>query len=111
MPFAKWHQRDRDGGVPWYVLLDAEGKELVTSNLPGSAPESAGKNFDVPGEPADVDRFVSTVRAAVPGPPEETLAAMRLGLGRSRPGVRPAAALGRAGKTFPPHRGNAQGST
>lgn len=47
-----------DGGIPWFVILDAEGKVLATSDAPGSG------NVGFPAAPAEVDHFVSMLRAA-----------------------------------------------
>lgn len=46
---------DRDGGMPWMVILDGEGNELITSNGPDG-------NVGCPVEPNEIKHFVDMIR-------------------------------------------------
>lgn len=67
----------REGGIPWYVILDADGTERVTSNLPATASRRAGTNMGFPTLPPEIDHFLTMLRDTAPHLPAERLAAMR----------------------------------
>lgn len=46
---------DRDGGMPWMVILDGEGNELITSTGPDG-------NVGCPVEPNEIKHFVDMIR-------------------------------------------------
>jgi hypothetical protein len=47
----------RTGGIPWYVILDAKGIKLATSDLlPGQQ-----KNIGYPGRPDEIDGFMTLI--------------------------------------------------
>lgn len=50
--------RRADGGIPWFVILDASGKKLVTSNLPDS-----GRNIGFPSEEEGQRHFASVLKS------------------------------------------------
>jgi hypothetical protein len=50
-------QKGRDGGLPWMVILDGDGKELVTSNA-----EPKGDNIGGPVSAAECAWFVEMLR-------------------------------------------------
>jgi thiol:disulfide interchange protein len=78
------HQKDRDGGIPWYVILDADGGELTTSNLPESAGEDAGENIGYPGGPTGAEHFLTMLQKTAPGLSDEVLASLRADLEKGR---------------------------
>ena len=50
----KLRKGNTGGGIPWIVILDADGKELVTSDSPGG-------NIGCPVQPAEVDWFMQMI--------------------------------------------------
>lgn len=48
----------KDGGIPWFTFLDADGKALVTSDAPGKG------NVGFPAEPHEIAHFKSMLEAA-----------------------------------------------
>jgi hypothetical protein len=51
---------DRTGGIPWVVVLDADGKELGTSESPD------GENYGFPSEPGQIAYFMKLLKATAP---------------------------------------------
>ncbi len=51
---------ERTGGIPWVVILDAEGKELGTSESPD------GENYGFPSEPAEIGLFMKLLKSTAP---------------------------------------------
>ncbi len=49
-------QRGRAGGLPWLVILDASGKELISSN------NQEGKNIGSPAADWEVAHFMKMMR-------------------------------------------------
>jgi len=49
-------KKDRQGGLPWMIILDGDGKELVTSNDPD------GNNVGCPVEPQEIEHFVNMIK-------------------------------------------------
>lgn len=47
-------KKDRPGGLPWMVILDGEGQELITS----VGPEG---NIGCPARPHEIDYFVEMI--------------------------------------------------
>ena len=45
-------QRDRSGGLPWLVILDGDGKEVISSNAPPD-----GSNIGAPVSEAETAHF------------------------------------------------------
>lgn len=50
-------KKDRSGGMPWMVILDGDGKELITS----VGPEG---NIGCPVQPAEVAHFVTMIESS-----------------------------------------------
>ena len=53
---AKRLRKSRSGGIPWMVILDADGKELVSSDGPEG-------NCGYPLQPHEVDHFLNMLRS------------------------------------------------
>ena len=51
------YRGDRDGGIPWFVFLDADGEAVVDSTGPDG-------NVGFPVMPAEIDHFVAMLRKA-----------------------------------------------
>ena len=45
-------QHGRKGGLPWLIILDADGKELATSN------DAKGNNIGAPVQPEEIAHFI-----------------------------------------------------
>jgi hypothetical protein len=74
------------GGIPWFVILDAKGKALVTSDGPKG-------NIGYPAQPHEIEHFLAmlkqTARKLEPAQLDRIEAALRkaradLGLGSER---------------------------
>jgi hypothetical protein len=52
--------RGEDGGIPWSVILDADGNTLITSDGPEG-------NIGYPMNEAEIDYFMGMLRVARPG--------------------------------------------
>ena len=52
---AKRLRRERRGGIPWMVILDADGEELVSSDAPTG-------NIGCPVQPEEVAWFAEMIR-------------------------------------------------
>lgn len=48
---------DRQGGLPWMVVLDADGKELASSNK-----KADGANIGCPAQPDEITHFLEMLR-------------------------------------------------
>ncbi len=46
-------RKDDQGGIPWFVFLDAQGNALATSD------GADGKNIGFPYQPAEIEHFVT----------------------------------------------------
>jgi len=66
----KLRQGHAGGGIPWMVILDADGKELVTSD----APEG---NIGCPVQPAEVSWFLQMIEKTAPDLDDEELELLR----------------------------------
>lgn len=55
-PIAERLRDGRDGGIPWYVILDGEGKTLITSNVDN------GANMGFPTEPKEIEHFKNMLK-------------------------------------------------
>jgi thioredoxin-related protein len=51
----KRYQPASSGGIPWFAILDVQGKALVTSDGPGG-------NIGYPAQPKEIDHFLSMVK-------------------------------------------------
>ncbi|GAB4136404.1 MAG: hypothetical protein Fur0037_00910 [Planctomycetota bacterium] len=49
-------QKGRRGGLPWTIVLDEKGAELVTSN------DANGNNIGAPVQPEEIAHFVEMIR-------------------------------------------------
>jgi RNA polymerase sigma factor (sigma-70 family) len=73
-------QGDQDGGVPWYAILDGDGKTLLTSNTPAMKREGKAANIGFPSEPPEIDHFVKLLSETAPRLSAAQLAAIRQSL-------------------------------
>jgi thioredoxin-related protein len=51
----KTYRPDSSGGIPWYVILDGQGKSLATADSPKG-------NIGYPFQPAEINHFLATVK-------------------------------------------------
>lgn len=65
------------GGIPWFALLDAEGKVLATSDAPGP---SGPRNVGFPVEPHEIDHFIDVLKKTARRIGGDDLAALRAAL-------------------------------
>jgi thiol-disulfide isomerase/thioredoxin len=76
------YEKGEHNGVPWYVILDDDGKPLVTSNTEAIKEEYGGTNVGFPSSKAGIDHFVSMLKQTAPGLSAEALETLRQALGR-----------------------------
>lgn len=62
-------RKDRPGGIPWMVILDADGNELITSNGPDG-------NIGCPILPHEVEHFLTMIQTTKQRASSETMAAL-----------------------------------
>jgi hypothetical protein len=60
-------KKDRDGGLPWMVILDGDGNELVTSVGPQG-------NVGCPVEPHEIEYFVEMIKQSSDASEDELIA-------------------------------------
>lgn len=51
-------KKDRQGGMPWMVILDGDGKELAASN------DAEGNNIGCPVKPSEIEHFVAMIKSS-----------------------------------------------
>src|SRR5205823_9894836 len=78
------YKESKSGGVPWFTILDAEGKMLITSNAPAKEREDEGGNSNIgfPSEADGIEHFVKMLREKAPKLPAEKLAEIRAALAK-----------------------------
>lgn len=54
-------QQKRSGGLPWLIILDGDGKELITSN----DPKNKGANTGAPVQVTEVDHFLVMLKTTL----------------------------------------------
>lgn len=57
-------RKDRQGGLPWMVILDGDGNELISSVGPKG-------NVGCPAEPHEIDHFVDMIKQSTDASEEE----------------------------------------
>jgi hypothetical protein len=62
---------EASGGYPWFAILDADGKVLVTSNKPD------GDNIGFPSEPDSVEHFLKMLRSTAVRMKDEDFARLK----------------------------------
>ncbi len=78
-------KEDVSGGIPWYVIVDADGKPLITSNA--TMLEEAGEgmtNIGFPGSPDGIDHLLNMIKTTAPAIRPEALTQMRKELQKKR---------------------------
>jgi thiol-disulfide isomerase/thioredoxin len=73
-------QQGKHEGVPWYAILDADGKVLITSNAPASDARSGSSNIGFPSSPEGVEHFLTMLKQTAPRLTQEQRNALRKGL-------------------------------
>ena len=77
----------RAGGLPWFVILDGEGKELISSN----DPKHEDANIGAPAQPDEIDHFMVMLRTTKQHATDADLAAIESELREfAKPYQRPA---------------------
>jgi thiol-disulfide isomerase/thioredoxin len=75
---VRYEGKDARNGVPWYVILDASGKPLITSNAK-EAEEWGSTNIGFPSTKSGIVHFVAMLRQTAPRLSDEALATLRGG--------------------------------
>jgi thiol-disulfide isomerase/thioredoxin len=76
----KYEGKDASNGVPWYVILDAAGEPLITSNAKELAEESSSTNIGFPSSKEGIDHFLKMLKETAPRLSDEALDSLRKGL-------------------------------
>jgi thiol-disulfide isomerase/thioredoxin len=71
------YPESKNGGVPWYAILDETGKELITSNLEETSRRYGSSNVGYPGRRKGMDHFVKMLKQTAPRLTEDTLSQLR----------------------------------
>ncbi len=72
----RYEGKDASNGIPWYVILDAAGKPLITSNAKEKE-EYGSSNIGFPSSKSGIDHFMSMLRETAPRLSEQVLASLR----------------------------------
>ena len=67
---GEYLKKERRGGLPWLVITDADGKELISSN------NEEGKNIGSPAAQWEVDHFMKMIRETRQHMSDDDLAAL-----------------------------------
>lgn len=70
---AKELRKGAGGGIPWLVILDADGKGLITSDAPKG-------NIGCPAQPEEIDWFLHMLRTTRQHTDDTDLAAIEVAL-------------------------------
>ena len=76
------HKGSWDGSIPWFAILDAEGKAIVVSNKPAPGPGQPTPNFGFPSDPGSIDQFLGMLKETAPQMTDETLKSLREALSK-----------------------------
>jgi protocatechuate 3,4-dioxygenase beta subunit len=77
----RYEGKDAANGVPWYIILDGDGKPLITSNAE-EAEEYGSTNIGFPSSPTGIEHFLKMLKQTAPRLSAETLTILREGLAR-----------------------------
>lgn len=80
---CKGLQQGKHEGVPWYAILDADEKVLITSNALMVDERSGSSNIGFPSSPEGIDHFLTMLRKTAPRLSHEQRNALRKGLERN----------------------------
>ena len=69
--------KNASNGVPWYVILDAAGKPLITSNSKEVDEQYGSSNVGFPSSKAGIDHFMTMLRQTVPRLSGQALSPLR----------------------------------
>ncbi len=73
----RYESKDDINGVPWYVILDAAGKPLITSNAKELGEEYGTTNVGFPSSKEGINHFLKMIRQTAPELSDRTLAVLR----------------------------------
>ncbi len=76
----RYEGKDAANGVPWYVILDASGTPLVTSNAEALEEDYGTTNVGFPSSEVGINHFLKMLEQTAPRLSAEALAALRRGL-------------------------------
>jgi len=71
------YPESKNRGIPWYAILDAAGKELITSNMLQPNRRSGSTNVAFPGTRRGMEHFVKMLKQTAPRLTEDTLSQLR----------------------------------
>jgi hypothetical protein len=74
-------QGENTGGVPWYAILDGDGKMLGSSSVPDGKGRAKTRNIGFLSEAADVEHFVTLIERTAPRMAKEEIGGLRKSLG------------------------------
>ncbi len=70
------YPESKNGGIPWFAILDATGKELITSNIAKLTRRTGSTNIGYPTTRKDFDHFAKMLKQTAPGLADETVSAL-----------------------------------
>jgi RNA polymerase sigma factor (sigma-70 family) len=77
-------QQGKHNGVPWYAILDADGKVLITSNAPEEDPRYGTSNIGFPSSPESIEHFLTMLKQTAPRLSQEQRNALRKALEKNK---------------------------
>ena len=66
-------RKGREGGIPWMVILDPTGNELISSDGPDG-------NIGCPVRPSEIDYFLTMIENTSPASDTDSVVAIRMAL-------------------------------
>lgn len=72
------------GGVPWYAILDADGRVLATSDAAALKPRYGNANIGFPSDPAAIEHLLKMLERTAPRLSGEALKELRKALSKQR---------------------------
>lgn len=73
----RYEEKDAINGVPWYVILDGDGKPLITSNAKDLGEDAFSTNIGFPSSKPGIDHFMTMLKQTAPRMSDVTLAGLR----------------------------------
>ena len=78
-------QQGKHEGVPWYAILDADGKVMITSNAPAMEDSrSDSTNIGFPSSPEGIEHFLTMLKRTAPRLGQEQRNALGKGLEKNK---------------------------
>ena len=78
------YPESKNGGIPWFAILDAAGKELITSDMPEPRHRAGYSNIGFPDTQKGIAHFIDMLKQTAPHLSEAVIAELRKATERRR---------------------------